>query len=68
MLQKKVAMSPSSTVHEGQYDNKYLVHMYSEHSNIYMVQAEFVGEGTFVVYLEPAPTNEEIETREGITI
>ena len=40
-------MSPSSTVHGGQYDTKYM-------TCEYLLQAAFVGGRISVVYLEPA--------------
>ena len=57
--EKKGAMSTSSPVHGGQYDNiPNTWHVILER----MVQAVFVGEGSSVVYLELTRVNQETET------
>ena len=54
-------MSPSPTVHEYQYDSKYLART----RDIQIDRASGIcGGGTSVVYLEPARINEETETRQ----
>ena len=55
-------MPRSSTDNGGQYENKYLI--LTSTRNIRLVQTAFMGEGTSVVYPEPARINEEIATRE----